>query len=71
LIRSYIRYPQEGNDLWHKNLEKHGESQWRKIAHEMSKGHNSLAFEYNDDKVEKRYKKITVWESPLVNFLYR
>jgi len=37
----------------------------------MSKGHNSLAFEHNNDKVEKRYKNILVWESPLVDFLYR
>lgn len=71
LIRSYIRYPQTGNILWYKNVEKHGIEQWKKIAHDMSKGHNSLAFEYNDDKVEKRYKNISVWESPLVDFLYR
>jgi len=70
LIRSYVRYPQAGNDFWHKNVEKYGESEWRKIAHEMSKGHNALAFEYNDDKVKKTYKDVSVWQSPLVDFLY-
>lgn len=70
LIRSYIRYPQAGNDLWHKNVEKYSESEWRKIAHEMSKGHNTISFEHNDDKVEKKYKDVTIWQSPLIDFLH-
>jgi len=70
LIRSYVRYPQAGNDLWHKNLEKYGESEWRKIAEQMVKGHNMISFEHNDERVKKTYGNITIWQSPLVDFLY-
>lgn len=59
-----------GNDLWHKNIEKYGKEKWYEIARELVKTHNLLYFEYNDDKVEKRYKDTTVWQSPIVDFLY-
>lgn len=71
LIRTYVKYPQKGNDLWHKNVEKYGIEEWKKIAHDISKNQNSLAFEHNSDKIKRTYNNMTVWESPLVNFLYK
>jgi hypothetical protein len=56
--------------LWHKNIEKYGEEKWKEISRKNVLAHNLLYFEQNDDKVEKIYNKLRVWQSPLVDFLY-
>jgi hypothetical protein len=56
--------------LWHKNIEKYGEEKWKEISRKNVMAHNLLYFEQNDDKVEKIYNKLRVWQSPLVDFLY-
>jgi hypothetical protein len=56
--------------LWHKNIEKYGEEKWKEISRKNVMAHNLLYFEQNDDKVEKIYNKLHVWQSPLVDFLY-
>lgn len=71
LIRSYVKYPQKGNDMWYKNLEKYGSQVWSKISRDMVKDHNLLAFYPHYDKVEKKYGDRSVWQSPLVDFLYQ
>lgn len=71
LIRSYVKYPQKGNDIWYKNLEKYGAEKWSRISRDMVKNHNLLAFEHNHDKVQKTYGNRSVWQSPLVDFLYK
>lgn len=70
LLDLILSIHKSGNDLWHKNIEKYGEEKWKEISRKNVMAHNLLYFEQNDDKVEKIYNKLRVWQSPLVDFLY-
>lgn len=70
LLDLILSIHKNGNDLWHKNIEKYGEEKWKEISRKNVMAHNLLYFEQNDDKVEKIYNKLRVWQSPLVDFLY-
>lgn len=69
LTRAYIKHKWHITDEWLEG-EKQFKEDWPKIAKELIKEDNTLHFHPDILKVEKSYKNMSVWESPLIEKLY-
>ena len=69
LTRAYIKHKWHITDEWLEG-EKQFKEDWPKIAKERIKEDNTLHFHPDILKVEKSYKNMSVWESPLIGKLY-
>lgn len=68
--RTYVRHAWFKTKEWIEGEEKYGEEEWPEIAKALLKEDNTLHFHPDPLKLEKKYKNMSVWESPLIEKLY-
>jgi len=71
IARNYLKYAVDGTPEWYEGLEEHGEEEWMRIAKANAENHNQLCLDYDPNRDEKMYRDVRVWESKLVNQLYK
>lgn len=68
--RSYVMYPWYETPEWIDGKKQYGEKDWPEIAKTLIKEDNTISFDFDPLKIEKKYKNISVWQSPLIEKLY-
>ena len=71
IARNYLKYTADGTTQWYEGLEKYGEEEWMRIAKANAEGHNLLCLTVDQNMDEQMYSGLRVWESKLVNQLYK
>jgi|LakMenEpi03Aug12_release.lakeMendotaPanAssembly.Ray.scaffolds.fasta_scaffold122101_4 hypothetical protein len=71
IARNFLKYTAEGTSDWYDGEAKHGKEEWQIIAKEMAKNENDVRHTYTEGRIEKKYGSLPVWQSPLVDRLYK
>jgi hypothetical protein len=71
LTRTYIKHPGQMTEEWLNGEKEYGKDEWPEIAKKLIKEDNTIHFHDDILKVEKKYKNMSIWESPLVSKLYK
>ena len=71
IARNYLKYTVDGTSEWYEGEAKHGADEWKKITKDIAKEENDLCNNYREGRIEKKYGNLLVWQSPLVDQLYK
>jgi hypothetical protein len=71
IARNFLKYTAEGTSDWYDGEAKHGKEEWQIIAKEMAKKENDVRHTYTEGRIEKKYGSLPVWQSPIVDQLYK
>jgi hypothetical protein len=71
IARNFLKYTAEGTSDWYDGEAKHGKEEWQIIAKEMAKNENDVRHTYSEGRIEKKYGSLPVWQSPIVDQLYK
>jgi hypothetical protein len=69
--RTYIKHPGHMTEEWLNGEKEYGKDEWPEIAKKLIKEDNTIHFHEDPLKIEKMYKNMSVWESPLISKLYK
>lgn len=71
IARNFLKYTAEGTSDWYDGEAKHGKEEWQIIAKEMAKNENDVRHTFSEGRIEKKYGSLPVWQSPIVDQLYK
>lgn len=69
--RTYVKHAWHLTKEWTDGEERYGKEEWPEIAKTLIKEDNTLHFHPDPLKIEKIYENMSVWESPLIEKLYK